>query len=86
MHENKVRLTEGVSCPRKLSSGTPLSCLASERRSADGDVSVSKDCESLDSVRKLMLSARGVEGVLVDLIPLDLSLALVNGPKLLSRF
>lgn len=74
--------TRGVSCPKKSSTGTSLSCLVSEKRSI-GEPSVSKEWESLDSVGRLTLSAWGVEGVLIDFIPLDLSLGL---PVPLSRF
>lgn len=47
---------------------------------------MTKDWDSLDSVRKLPLSAWGVEGVLTDFTPLDLSLVLASVPKPLSRF
>lgn len=55
-------------------------------RSADGVFSVGVECESLDSIRRLPLSALGVDGVLIDLVPLDLSLVLVKVPEPLSRF
>ena len=76
--------TRGDTCCED-SSGVSLSCLMLNRRSADGVFSVGVECESLDSARRLPLSALGVEGVLTDLVPLDLSLALVKVPEL-SRF
>ena len=78
--------TRGVSCPKKLSSWISLSSLASDNGSTDGELSVSREWESLDSVWKWLLSAWGVEGVLIDFIPLDFSLELVKAPKPLSRF
>lgn len=79
--------TSGVSCPKKSLSGRTSSLsLTSDKLTADGAVSVSKECRYLASIWILVLSAWGVEGILVDFIPLDLSLEPAKVPVPLSRF
>lgn len=79
--------TSGDSCPKKSSSGRTSSfSLASDKWTSEGAVSMSKECWCLASIWILILSAWGVEGILVDFIPLDLSLELAKVPVPLSRF
>lgn len=85
MKRNHIH-TKGVSGSKIFSSRASFSSLASDKRSADGELSVCKEWDNLDSVGTLFGSARGVEGMLVDFIPLDLSLVFVKVPKPLSRF
>ena len=77
--------TRGVSCPNKLSSRISLSSLVADTKSVDGELCAGREWECLDSAW-LPLSARGVEGVLTDFVPHDLSLVPEKALNPVSRF